>query len=644
MIIYKKIYQSFIGLSLCFISLSCNKYLDVVPDNTPVLDQAFAKRTMAQRYLATCYNSLPDNFSLTGNSGWLSADEFWLSSTSTYSGYNNWFIALGSQNGDSPLVDNWIGARGGKSYWEGISKCNTFLENIVKVPDMDEAEKQMWTAEVKFLKAYYHFLLVEQYGPVPIMDKNIPVSSDPAASRLARNTVDECFSYIVGLIDEDMGFLMDDVSDLQTETGRVTKVAAKAIKAKILMFAASPLFNGNSDIEASVKNKDGKELFNHTYSADKWERAAAACKEAIDFAEGRNKRLHTWTPVRSDLKPSTIYQMNIREAFNESSNNPEILWLDTRSIATTAIQGAFMLRKYAGSTTLANTTTLSSQMSVPFNIVGKFYSKNGVPIEEDKTYPYSTRYDLVTVPNTDVYKYNLVANRNTAKMNLDRENRFYGSLTFDAGRIYMRQVADQKDDNAYNIDMRSGGISGKTNPTNFNITGYASKKHFNYQNSATDNNYSARQYGYPIIRLANLYLYYAEALNEVHGPTADVYTYVDKVRARSGLEGMLSSWTNYSNNPTKPLSKEGVREIIKRERTCEFALEGIRFGDLRRWKDAIKELNAPIRGWDIYQYTDANYYRPVVFYTRSFINRDYFWPIGLNERRVNSNLVQAAEW
>nr|WP_281163387.1 RagB/SusD family nutrient uptake outer membrane protein [Niabella aurantiaca] len=624
--------------------LSCNKFLDVVPDNTPVLDQAFAKRTMAERYLATCYNGLPANFSLTGNPAWLSADEFWLSSTSTYSGYNNWFIALGSQNGDAPLVDNWTGAKGGKSYWEGISKCNTFLENIMNVPDMDETEKQMWTAEVKFLKAYYHFLLVKQYGPIPIMDKNIPVYSDPAESRLPRNTVDECFSYIVGLMDEDMEYLMDDVADVQTETGRITKVAAKAMKAEILVYAASPLFNGNNDVEASIKNKDAKELFNHMYAAEKWQRAATACKEAIDFAEGHNKRLHTWTPLRSDLQQSTVYQMSIREAFNESSNNPEILWLDTRSIATTAIQGAFMLRKYTGSTTLANTTTLSAYMSVPLNIVEKFYSKNGVPIEEDKTYPYSTRFDLVTVPNTNEYKYDLVANRNTARMNLDREDRFYGTLTFDAGRIYMRQVTDQKDANAYNIDMRNGGVSGKTSPTDFNFTGYASKKHFNYQNSASDNNYSARQYGYPIMRLANLYLYYAEALNEVNGPTDEVYTYIDRVRARSGLEGVVSSWANYSSDPSKPLSKDGMRKIIKRERTCELALEGIRFWDLRRWKDAVAELNTPIRGWDIYQYTDANYYRPAVFFTRAFINRDYFWPISLNERRVNSNLVQAAQW
>ncbi len=638
----KRLLKNIIGIGLILgLTTSCNKFLDVVPDNAPILDQAFAMRTMAERYLVTCYSSLPQSFSMTGNAGLLAGDEFWLNSESTYSGYFNWRIALGNQNGDSPLMNAWDGNNGVPSLWIGITNCNTFLENISKVPDMTEDEKQMWASEVKFLKAYYYFLLVRQYGPVPIRDGNIPIYSDPGTSQLPRNSVDECFEYIVDLIDESMEFLMDDVNAVNSETGRITKIVAKGMKAEILVYAASPLFNGNTGEEASIVNNDGKVLFNHTYQADKWKKAADACKEAIDFAEQSGRKLHTWTAPNSfEPQQSTKYQMNLREAYNENTNNPEIIWLDSRSKANGTIQGYFMLPRYTAN---ATTGTLLGFMSATLNIVDKFYSKNGVPIEEDTSYPFNSRYSIVTVPNNNSYKYDLVAGRQTARINLDRENRFYATLMFDAGRVYLEQSGS--DNNAYNIDLKYSGASGKVDPNRFNWTGYASKKHYNYKGTVGGSNaYNARQYGHPIMRLANLYLYYAEALNEFSGPSSEVFKYIDAVRERSGLKGVEESWANHSSIPTKPNSKEGLRDIIKRERTSEFALEGIRFWDLRRWRDAVKELNNPILGWDINQAAVSSYYRTTILYARSFMERDYFWPLSLNERRRNPNLVQAAGW
>jgi hypothetical protein len=629
-------------LILLGLSTSCNKFLDVVPDNAPVLDQAFNMRTMAERYLVTCYSALPPSFALSSNPGLLSGDEFWLSSESTYSGYQNWRIALGYQNGDSPLLNSWDGNAGSSSLWVGITNCNIFLENIMKVPDMADGEKLMWAAEVKFLKAYYHFLLVKRYGPIPIRDVNLAVYEDHSALGLARNSVDECFDYIVQLIDDSMVYLMDNVVAENSETGRITKIVAKAMKAEILVYAASPLFNGNVGGEASIKNVDGKILFNSVYSSEKWQKAAAACKEAIDFAHEWGKKLHVWTPTGVVLnpRPSTQFQMNIREAFNESSNNAEILWLDTRSTATATIQGNFMLPRY---TTDATNGSLLGFMSVTLNLAEKFYSKNGVPIEEDITYPYNSRYSVVTVPSTDDYRFDLVAGAQTARLNMDRENRFYGTLLFDAGRVWLQQSREES--NAYNINMKYSGPSGKVNPNFYNWTGYASKKHFNYRNTVGGSNaYTARAYGYPLIRLANLYLYYAEALNEANGPSEEAFEYINRVRTRSGLNGVVESWAAFSSQPNKPSTKEGLREIIKRERTSEFALEGVRFWDVLRWKDGIKDFNAAILGWDINQAAVNSYYRPTLFYVRSFIEKNYFWPISLNERRRNPELVQSFGW
>ncbi len=161
---------------------------------------------------------------------------------------------------------------------------------------------------------------------------------------------------------------------------------------------------------------------------------------------------------------------------------------------------------------------------------------------------------------------------------------------------------------------------------------------------AASNAFTVRNFAYPLIRLANLYLYYAEALNEVNGPSTEVYSFIDLVRTRAGLKGVVESWQSFSSNPLKPATKTGLREIIKRERTCEFALEGIRYWDLLRWKDAVAEFNTAITGWNINQSADNAYYRTTLFYTRSFTERDYFTPISLNERRRNPNLVQSAGW
>lgn len=642
----KKIKQILFTVSILVSLSACNKYLDIVPDNAPVIDQAFTMRTMAERYLATCYSSLPQHFATGRNPGLLSSDEFWLNSINNFSSgsYPAWHIALGSQNGDNPLINNWDGASGGRNIWEGISNCNIFLSRINGVPDMSATEIRQWAAEVKILKAYFHFLLVKQYGPIPILDNYIPVDMEPGAANYKREPVDEVFAYIDQTIVNAMPDLMEDLVNIQQEAGRITQLVAKAIRGEILITAASPLFNGNQGNEAGLKDKEGIALFNTTYSPQKWKLAADALKEAIVFAESHNRKLHRWSvPGNLSKTPEeqTIVQMNYREAFNENVDNQEVLWYDTKSLGNGAVQGHFSPARYDGLGT--NHSNLVGFMSVTLNAVEQFYSKNGVPIEEDISFPYNSRYEIVKVPNTDAYKFNLQSGYSTIKLHMDREPRFYGGVIFDGGRLFM--LINTADDKAYNTNFKLNGNVGKVDPSRYNITGYASKKHVNYQNTtATNNAFTARSYAYPIIRLADLYLYYAEALNEVEGPNEEIFHYLDLIRDRVGLSGVKTSWTTYSSNPTKPNTKDGLRLIIKQERTIELAFEGKRFWDLLRWKDAVAKLNTTIYGWDINQSQVNSFYRPTPLMNRSFSVREYFWPISLNERRRNPQLVQNIGW
>src|SRR5690606_35009562 len=142
-------------------------------------------------------------------------------------------------------------------------------------------EKKRWVAEVKFLKAYYHFWLTRMYGPIPVVRENIPIASSPEEVRVKREPVDSAFNYIVQLLDEAAVDLPVVIQTEINELGRITKPIALSVKAEVLVTQASPLFNGNPDY-AGFKDKDGQNLFPPTEDPQKWINAAEACRVAID--------------------------------------------------------------------------------------------------------------------------------------------------------------------------------------------------------------------------------------------------------------------------------------------------------------------------------------------------------------------------
>ena len=139
----------------------------------------------------------------------------------------------------------------------------------------------------------------------------------------------------------------------------------------------------------------------------------------------------------------------------------------------------------------------------------------------------------------------------------------------------------------------------------------------------------------------------AEAINEAEdSQTArnEAMVYLDKIRTRAGLKSVEESWSNYSNNPNKYKTQDGLRKIIQRERLIELCFEGSRFWDLRRWKTAREELNKPIQGWSTFGTNNESYYKPFTIFSQKFGLKDYFWPISENEIARNSNLVQNMGW
>ncbi|WEK17642.1 MAG: RagB/SusD family nutrient uptake outer membrane protein [Candidatus Pedobacter colombiensis] len=632
---------------ICSILFSaCNKFMDIVPDNVPRLENAFAMRTMAERYLFTCYSWMPAGFDNQSNTAMLAGDEAWLNSTANYQEgtYGNWYIARGGQGSNKPLNNYWEGTQQGKNLWAGIRDCNVFLENIYNVPDMDSSEIKKWAAEVTFLKAYYHYFLLKMYGPVHIMDKNIEAFSDSEATQIERKPVDECIRYIVGLIDASIEDLPDDITGSVLENGRITKLVAYSMKAEILVTAASPLFNGNKDYPGFV-NQQNVPFFNPVYSAEKWAAAKNACEVAVNFSEEHGRRLFKWTPpftMNPAPQQTTKNQMNYREAVAEREGNTEQIWVNNANSANSVFQRSVTVRSYDPA--LVNNTILGGFISPTINVALLFYSKNGVPIEEDKNYDYSARFALRTVPaGTSAYMYNLTPGYTTIGLHFDREDRFYAALSFDGGRYFMSSHTD--DSKTFSTSYRVGGNCQPANPSGYSITGYTPKKLVSYRNVyAASNVYTVYDYAYPILRLADLYLLYSEALNETGASTTEVCKYVDLVRERSGLKGIVDSWNSFSKNPGKPKTKEGLREIILRERSIELMFEGKRFWDLLRTKTALQALNTNILGWNVREKDPELFYRPTNLFSRKFTQRDYLWPLSLNELRRNSKLTQNPGW
>ena len=150
-----------------------------------------------------------------------------------------------------------------------------------------------------------------------------------------------------------------------------------------------------------------------------------------------------------------------------------------------------------------------------------------------------------------------------------------------------------------------------------------------------------------MIRLSELYLNYAEAINESNGPNSDAYAALNVIRNRAGIQSVEEAWSNpaISANLNKHTTQEGLREIIRDERLIELSFEGNRYNDLRRWKLAEEYFNSPVFGWSVNETTVSGYYNITQVGARSFNNpRDYFHPISINELTINPNLIQNPGW
>ncbi|WP_332456345.1 RagB/SusD family nutrient uptake outer membrane protein [Petrimonas sp.] len=630
-----KKYLVFISI-IIFTFGSCD-YLDVVPDDIPTLEHAFHDRPRALQYLYTCYSYLP-NFGTPYDPG-LASDEIWSNPQRSGNFPNRGFDILyfGNSTND-PILNFWDGRQNASSLWQGIRDCNIFLENIDQVIDVNEFEKAQFKAEVKFLKAFYHFFLLQLYGPIPIVKENLPISASPEEVAVYREPVDEVFDYIIELLDEAIPDLPLKIENTVSELGRITMPIALSIKAKVLVTAASPLFNGNTDY-AMLIDKRGKQMFNQVYDPVKWDKAVEACKLAIEACHQADHGLYQFTaPI--NITDSTRLVLQVSQIVTDKWNK-EHLWgyLSERGqyYNSRAREQYTIAPLHGDHRIFSGGGTWAPTMSM----LELFYTENGVPIGEDITYDYADRYSLTTVPKQAMFF--MQPGYVTAKLHLNREPRFYGSIGVDGGWWF--GLGRFNDRAQWPIQSKMGQISGKMGIERFSPTSLYLKKLHNYESVYNVTAYVNKNWNWPILRLADLYLLYAEALNEAKTtPPEEIFNYLDPIRERAGLMGVRESWTNFSKLPNKFTTKEGMREIIQNERSIELAFEMHRFWDLRRWKKSQETIGKPVRGWDIFKETPQEFYKVTTLRNINYTLKDVFWPLRQYSLSVNPNLFQNPGW
>ena len=632
---------------LCGILLlpGCN-YLDMVPEkDIETVESLFEQRTKVELWWKGLYAELNNIFAdFRVNTAYLGADEFVTCQalhSSTLYNLDGLKIADGLQMSQNPYGSIWY------RMYVVIRNCNIFLENVDHTYNMSEEDRNWWKADVKAVKAYVYFELVRRYGPICLVPQNMPVDLPVKDYQLPRQHVDTCFKEIINLLEESMEYVPKHSQRISNYGHTFSLEAVYALKAKVLLYAASPLFNGNA-FYSDFKNKNGELLFNSTYDRNKWLLAAEAADKAAEMCEdGARALVLGATGKKTDLlnKMADIENMS----FSRFNNSEYLLeW----KYPSTFYQ--FILPRLVGDDDNFDSQALGC-LSPSMKMVEMYYTANGLPIDADITWNYSNRYKLAS-ESSPVYEGVIPMNIDVVNLHLRREPRFYACIAGD--RMYWQRGTNTADKD-YNFLVKAHkGEEPWGTQYDFivsnswqNINGYWLKKHlfswFNtlgYANNLQGNETAA------IIRLAEVYLMQAEAWNEyLDQPDSRVYDPLDKVRERAGVLPVREAWGSYSNNPVKVTTKVGMRDIIHQEYGIEFAFEGHRYWDIRRWLTAHQTMNEKQYGWNVIGTTDQAFYNyetgPVVVYSSNkFIApRDYLDPFDAEEILI-SGMVQNPGW
>ena len=585
---------------------SCdNDYLDQVPDDRLTFEETFSRRSTIEQYLANVYSQIPNEFTqrytTSQNSGpWTGASD---EAEYVWGFHMANFLNIGDWNATTDGVSNlW------SNFYRGIRSASTLIETIDQCQDCTPQIVEQYKAEARILRAYFYYHLMRSWGPVIIMPE-IPIAPDANIAELGleRNTLSEVATYIVSELDE-AGALLEDVNFQGPNAGRMSTPFAMAIKEKTLLFIASPLYNGNSDF-SELLNRNGENLVPQNFDVQKWKSAADAAKAIIDKYVPNTFRLY-------------------KELNNDGSLNP---YLSTRNVMTVDYNSEIIYARPQGDNSyhydvtpyhLGSATEVrgAGGLSATQEAVDAFFTSNGRSIDDPQANYVAEGFSQFQAP----YDF---TERSTYNPWTNREPRFYVGITYNGSLWLNRNFGDIVTKTWY------GGNSGRQVGTNdYPPTGYVVRK------KLPIGDWRNNDRSLPMIRLAEIYLDYVEALNEYEPENPDILTYLNLVRERAGIP-------EYGSIELEaPANQVEMREAIRKERRVELFVENIRYFDVRRWKIAEDKFGGPLHGMDINATNEEDFYNQVAFETRVFRPQDYLWPIPQDEINANPSLIQNPGW
>ena len=601
---------------------SCVDYLDKESDTELTLPMVFEDKTRIEGWLANVYSHVPDPYwGYARKLGWdilsddMTASERWRQW--------DWKVIPMLLGEWTPSTD-WDG-----NYWarlpQLIREANIFIENVHPLPEqgISATEVTYMKAEMRFMIAYYYYLLSNTYGPVPFKPNYIAPTDFNLADLMEGQRP---YYEVVDWVDKELQEVAKILPAKYTEArkyGRATSIMCLAVRARMLLFAASPLVNGNPDY-ANHKNKDGENLFSTTEDKSKWAYAAQACKELIDAAEAAGHKLYTENNPDGTIDPFMSYQNLFLTRYDEG--NTEILF---------ARPGGSEYGEYEKHATPAASGG-SGGLGVTQSLVDAFFTENGLPINDDSEYVESgfsgsdeTRDN--TVWDTEVNG-GAITKSGTYKMYCNREPRFY--ITVSYNNSYFTQEKrlfdffNGKKDNPHTHDA----------PQN----GYLIRKKISPDLNVKQGTYKYRP-GI-VYRLGEAYLNYAEALNESDPGNGDILVYLNKIRERAGIRQYTTGATDENYIHVDLNDQAEMRKLIRAERRVELSCEGIRYDDLRRWKEAENVLNGDFYGMNFSGKDPSSFYVRTPYLKRVYKKAYYWFPIHQSEMDKNDKLVQSPYW
>ena len=569
------IVKLFCALGLIYGFASCTDYLDKTPDSNVSSDQAFKNFTNFQGYVEEMYNCIPSKESnfwcTTFNWG---EDEIMntglgdshVTAHFDLGDYRHWYgdqqSFLHTDDLNPTKTDKYSHSL--EHAWYCIRKCNLGLANLDKMTDCTQEEKNIIKGQLLFFRAWWHEEMIAFFGGMPYVDTVLDGSQ---ALTLPRLTYQECakkcaedFRAAADLLPNDWDKTAVGKKTLGKNELRITKVCALGYMGKVLLWAASPLNNLKAEVGAS-KNGD-----TYKYNVELAAQAADALGEALAQVNSGK------TPYAlAEYKYSDIYNHVAKDG--SKSNFSEIFYTTGKNWKQPGSTEAILRGPYIG------------ENSSNWNFTKLWGPKlNGI-VEHDA---------LIHQPTANYVNYYGMANGlplDDPESGFDpkhpfknRDPRFYHDIVFDGFKYINFTIAKEADDYQFKYIQMYTGSNLRSSASQGCRTGYYCQKLVPHQANKYDGMYNwggALQCDLPYMRLADLYLMYAEAGAAVQGANYKSskldLTAVDAIN-------VLRNRVDAGHVADKFVAdQKKFMDEVRRERAVELAFEGFRWNDLQRW-------------------------------------------------------------